>query len=64
MQEDDVLLTVDELAARWKIKPHTLNQKRSHGTGMPFLKIDRTIRYRLSDVIAYEKAAEHGGQHV
>lgn len=46
---DNIFLTEQELADRWKITVSGLIQRRSAGT-LPFLKIGRAIRYRLSDI--------------
>lgn len=55
----DTFLTPAELAARWKITPKSLSNARWAGTGLPYLKVGGfggAIRYRLSDVEAYERA--------
>jgi excisionase family DNA binding protein len=40
----------EELAARLQVPPKTLAQWRSDGTGPPFVKIGRHVRYRRADV--------------
>jgi DNA-binding transcriptional MerR regulator len=50
------LLTQDELAARWRISPRTLEDWRWRGTGIPFLKIGGRVAYRREDVEDYERA--------
>ena len=50
------LLTEDDLAARWQVSPKTLQAARSQGRLVQFLKIGRTVRYRVADVIAFESA--------
>ena len=52
------LMDEHELDSRWSCSPKTLRNQRSLGTGCPFLRIGSLVRYRLSDVWAYEKAAE------
>ena len=43
----DVLLTVEDAAARLKISKHTLNRWRVTGEGPPFVKYGpRLVRYR------------------
>lgn len=51
----DALLTVDEIAARMKLKPSFFYAPvRRKGTDpIPCLKIGKYIRYRLSDVMAW-----------
>jgi len=49
-------LTEAELAKRWGISPRTLQLWRREGKGCPFITIgNHTIRYRMEDVLAYEK---------
>jgi helix-turn-helix protein len=47
-------LTTKLLARRWKITPRTLERWRADGKGPRFLHIGRHIRYRQSDVLAFE----------
>jgi hypothetical protein len=53
---DEKLLTEKQLAKRHRRSPKTLRNDRVKGTYIPFLKIGRQVRYRLSDVLAYEAA--------
>lgn len=53
----EVLLDERALAARWGISIKTLQNNRVYGTGIPFLKLGRSVRYRLSDVLTAERAA-------
>lgn len=48
------LLTEEQLAARWALSVKTLQAARLKGTLVDFVKIGRSVRYRLSDVEAYE----------
>jgi GNAT superfamily N-acetyltransferase len=50
----DELLTARELAAELKVAMRTLERWRRAGTGPPFSRFDHTVRYRRSDVDAYE----------
>ena len=50
----DVLLTSSQLAARWQVSAHTLANHRSLDRGAPFVRVGTRVRYRLSDVLAYE----------
>ena len=51
---DDVLLTRAQLAARWSSSIKTV-QRRERG-GLRVMRAGRIVRYRLSDVIAFEAA--------
>ena len=50
------LLTDAQLAQRWQLARGTLANQRSQGRGPAYLKICGRVRYRLSDVEAYERA--------
>lgn len=52
----DILLTEAEVARRQSRSIKTLQNQRVSGGGIPFLKLGRSVRYRLSDVIAWEEA--------
>lgn len=52
--EQDVFLSVEELAERYGVTPLTVYQWNSRGGGPPFIKVGRGARYRLSDVRAWE----------
>ncbi len=50
-------LTDDQLAERWSVTTRTLRAWRKAGKGPAFLQLeDRSVRYRLSDVEAYEES--------
>lgn len=49
-------LTEGQLADRHQRARKTLQNDRVSGKGVPFVKIGRSVRYRLSDVIAWENA--------
>jgi hypothetical protein len=51
---DEVFLTEQQLAARHQRSVKTLRNDRVLGGYIKFVRIGRTIRYRLSDVVAYE----------
>lgn len=51
----DLLIDERRLAALWGCSPKTLRNQRSLGTGCPFVRIGRLVRYRLAEVRAYEK---------
>jgi hypothetical protein len=45
-----------QLAKRWGVSVRTLQAARVKGSGVPFVRIGRSVRYRLEDVLAYERA--------
>jgi hypothetical protein len=51
-----VHLTETQLAERWQISVRTLQAARVKGGGVAFVRIGRSVRYRLEDVLAYEQA--------
>ena len=50
------LLTDAQLAERWQLSRGTLANQRSQGRGPSYVKIARRVRYRRSDIEAYEQA--------
>lgn len=56
LQTGGHLLTEIQVAERQGRAVKTLRNQRVTGDGIPFLKLGRTVRYRLSDVIAWEEA--------
>jgi excisionase family DNA binding protein len=48
-------LTVEELAEREGVPVGTVHQWNSRGTGPAYMRIGRFVRYRLADVLAWEK---------
>ncbi len=55
-QIEEVFLTERQLAARHQRSAKTLRNARVYGRYIKFVRIGRSIRYRLSDVLAYEQA--------
>lgn len=53
---EDVSLTEMDLAKRHQRSPKTLRNDRRRGGYIPFVTIGRHVRYRLSEVLAYEQA--------
>jgi len=49
-------LTAPELAERWNVTPQALAQWRARNDGPPFLKLGKSVRYRMADVVAHEEA--------
>ena len=48
------LLTADELAKRWSTSRSYLANLRSQGKGCPYIKLNRRVMYRESDIKQYE----------
>ncbi len=55
MQTKTILLTPEDLAARWNVTLTTLSQWRWNGRGPRFFKMAKGVRYRLSDVEHFEE---------
>ncbi len=51
------LWTQTQIAERWRVSEGTLERWRSEGIGPIFLKLQGQVRYRLSDVVAFEEAS-------
>ncbi|MGR5531242.1 helix-turn-helix domain-containing protein [Vibrio alfacsensis] len=49
----DKYLTPKQLADLLQITEKTLANQRSNGRGIPFVKIEKAVRYRTSDIEAY-----------
>ena len=56
METHELLLTPSQLALRWSCSIKKLDADRLRGTGCPYVKIGRLVRYRASDVEAHETA--------
>lgn len=54
------MLTKAELAARWRVSTRTLERWRAEGYGPAWFVIGGAIRYRVSDVLAFELAQRRG----
>jgi hypothetical protein len=53
---EEIFLTEKQLAARHQLSVKTLRNARVAGSYIRFVRIGRAVRYRLSDVVAYEEA--------
>jgi 3-methyladenine DNA glycosylase AlkD len=53
---NEYLLCEQQLASRWGISIKTLQAQRWKGCSVAFIKLGRSVRYRLSDVVAFELA--------
>jgi len=53
----EIHLTPTDLARRWRVGVPHLANLRWESRGCAYLKIGASVRYRLSDVLAYEAQA-------
>ncbi len=58
----DRLLTEQDLAQMGLAKLRTIQDWRRKGRGPHFIKVERCVRYRLSDVLAYLESRPGGGR--
>lgn len=47
------ILTQVEAATLLKVQPQTMSSWRHKGSGPPFIKVGKCIRYRMADLLAY-----------
>jgi len=52
---EQIFIDENALATRWHKSPKTLQNWRVYGHGPPFVKLGRSVRYRLSDVEVHER---------
>ena len=57
----EIYFTEKQTADRYLISVKSLQAHRWKGTGLPYVKIGRLVRYRLSDLLESEKANTFGG---
>lgn len=57
--QSEVFLTEQQLAQRWNISRKKLQADRWKGGGVPYCKFGRAVRFKLSDVLAFESANTH-----
>ena len=48
-----VLLTEKEVQELYKLNLKTLQRERCNGSGIPYVKLGRRVRYKVSDINAY-----------
>ena len=48
-----VLLTEKEVQDLYKLNVKTLQRERFNGSGIPYIKLGRRVRYKVSDINAY-----------
>ena len=53
--DDGQLLTTEDVAAKIKVKPDVLKKWRHLSRGPRYLKYGRMVRYRLTDVLDWER---------
>jgi len=56
---DGRCISQTELAQRWQLSESTLERWRSEGIGPVFLKLRGQVRYRDTNILAYENQALH-----
>ena len=49
-------ITTDELAARWRVSPASLRNRRVAGLPPAYIKIGSSVRYPLSLILMFEEA--------
>jgi hypothetical protein len=57
---ETVYLSPVELAERWRVTQHSLNNLRYKGEGIPYTKTTGRPLYAMHDVLAVESAGQHG----
>ena len=50
---DKILLTENEVSKLFNINKHTLQRERFNGTGIPYVKLGRRVRYKVEDIQKY-----------
>jgi hypothetical protein len=55
MMPKKILFTPKEVAAMGFFSEPTLRNQRVKGTGLPYVKIGRSVRYRRDDLISFLK---------
>lgn len=53
---EERFLSTSDLARRWARSIRTLEGWRLRGQGPPFVRLNRLVVYRLSDIVAFEAA--------
>ncbi len=51
--EDDLLLTEVEVSKLTKLSLSTLRSHRQKGIGLPYVKIEKSVRYKKLDILDY-----------
>lgn len=58
---NETYLTVEEVAIRLGLRVAALDKRRQRGQAPPFVKFGKTVKYRLSDIEAWEREAAQDG---
>lgn len=53
---EDRILSIEELAERYAVPVSTVWKWNAEGSGPPYFPVGKYKRYRLADVVAWEKA--------
>lgn len=61
-QDAIAFVTERELALRWKVSTRTLQRWRNERSGPAWTTIGGSVRYRLTDVLAFEAMMRRGGE--
>ena len=48
-----ILLTEKEVQELYKLNVKTLQRERFNGSGIPYIKLGRRVRYKVSDINTY-----------
>jgi len=56
-----ILLTEDEVCEILNLNVSSLQRERCNGTGIPYVKLGRRVRYKIEDIEKYIKANTVGG---
>jgi len=51
MTDDNILIDEAAFCALASLKPSTVRKQRMNGSGPPFVKVGRSVRYRRKDVL-------------
>lgn len=54
---DEVLLTISDLARRWRTTPQGIYAARHRGECPPAVRLGSRVLFRLADVVAFEEQA-------
>jgi predicted DNA-binding transcriptional regulator AlpA len=54
MDHEHTLMSTKLLSRRWNVAPRTLERWRAEGRGPQFVRIGRNVRYRQTDILAFE----------
>ena len=59
--EEPIYLREDEVAARWRMSPRTLQRWRHRGAGPPHLRINGRVLYESAEIKAFEARRRRPG---